>query len=605
MDTLKFHMISDVIKQYIDAHNDKEPGRKYVRCGCIVLNKNSADPIKVMQFQPDEEINADKDLGTRVLDDNYICKVNSFIDESINEKADLILTPEYSVPYETIDALVSKKDDIRRGSLFCMCAEGASQERVEEYLTKWSQTDKCYVYDISYKNSDDRKFWCVLFYVFKISFFYNDKDGDDILIIIPQCKTTHMRDEKFYFETGNLSTGDDIFIFDIEHENDYRRIGNSNNKFFSMLCSDVFEQDQYISHIRRMQEKENSGIIIFHPQLNQKPMHGSFNVFRQRVFELLGENAAIITSTWGKNTKVNTLDFQTSNSSLYLYEKNKSYIVDKEEVIGKNHKKNVTLGVDRNIKKWMMPSGCFLIEYEVLKPNNDNRADLSLDVLNPTVNYIKVFSEEEKDFVEHTKCLYQPLEIIRKLCSDTTNINYDDIINQVCGKCDGECKILDFMYFIGSFFGNFYNEELEMTPEEKSKQMGLMFSGGYTINRDKISNFKKIVNILSKNNIPNEFKEHFNEGCSFYIKRTMYSQESYNIICVDGSKYRFIYLGDTTREEAPKIFDKMCKNREEVEKLNTIVFYFDPFENEGAFYFKPQPVYIDEHEEFKIDVIGL
>ena len=336
MKTLKFHKISDIVKQYIIENNNKNDD-KYIRCSHLAINKSSADTVKIAQFQPNGSICVDFHEGSKVTSENHLTKVNDFLSEAYRQKADLVLTPEYCVPYESLDELLQCKDQIKVGTLYCLCMEGANKEKINNYISKWSQNDECYIYSFSYDNSDQRNFWCILFYVFKISFFVNEHQRKDIVFIIPQCKTTHMKDDSYYFETGHLSTGDDVFLFDLEHENKYTEIGKCNNIFFSLLCSDVFEYEQFINLMKDDEYKEK-GFFIFHPQLNSKPYHGIFVDFRRKVLNDLHDRAIIITSTWGKNTKVNNLKFEIPNSAIYIYNSDKYYIKENQRLLCANNK---------------------------------------------------------------------------------------------------------------------------------------------------------------------------------------------------------------------------------------------------------------------------
>lgn len=603
MDDLNFHMVSDIIKNYIKKHNEQEDVQ-YVRSSCLLLNKNTADQIKVIQLQPNENITANNLSGTSVDDSMYKNRIDTFINYSIQQKADLILTPEYSIPYESINDLIQLKTDIKSGALFCLCAQGASKEEIEKYLENWSDNSKCYVYRESFDNSDIRDFWCILIYVFKVSFFYNDNDRDDVLFIIPQCKTTHMKDDIHYFETGHLSTGVDVYIFDLEHENFYDNIGTHCHNFFcSLLCSDVFEQEQYIEKFKQINQYNNNGFLIFHPQLNQKPYHGIFLEFRKKLFDTLKKDAIIITSTWGKDTKVNGNKFSQSNSALYVYDVNRKFIDDNYEQICKNHKMNVALGIQRGIKKWIFPSNDFVIEYQILKPNNSQRSELSLSVCNPFVTSVKFLDKNINDFYEPKDCLFKPIDILQKLCSSFTNIDYEFILKIICGECDKECKILDFIYFIGSFFGNFYYEELCINEYEASENLGLMHLDRYTTSKQKMFFLNDLWERISKNDFPDDLKDIFKDGTRFYVRRSKRIQEPYNLMCIDsGNKYRFVYGGAINAETAKNLLDDLCKDYEEEELRSTIIFYTDPNTMKKDYYYNFLPnIDGDKDITFRID----
>lgn len=581
---IEFFKVSEIVKQYINNHNKLNPNRKYFKCSGLTVNKYNEDPISISQLQTEGEIYTSIPNGTVITDKSYEKRINDFLQKSIQNKSDLVLTPEYSVPYRIIDSFTDQIGQLKVGSLFCLCSQGLENSKALDYINNIDKKKDCYVYKQALNNMDAKDFLCILFYIFKISFFVNENDKDDILFIIPQLKTTHMKDDDYIFETGHLSTGKDIFYFDIEPEQNYKNMGICSNIFYSLICSDVFQYTEYLSFMKN----KNCGIIVFHPQLNPKPKHGVFLDFRKGIFDMTEKNILLITSTWGGNTKVNKANFNSPNSAIYEKVTEKNYIENNIELIAQNHISKITVGISRDRIKWLFPSDECYVHYSLLKPNIQGGSKLSTSVKNPFIYDINIYDSGNDEFILADKCLYTPKDII-DLINDKSPIKYDSLIHNICGSCDySKCKIADFLYLMGSFFqednNKFIEYSLRMSDDEMCNQIRPDNKTQNSIRKNMIL-MRKLLKCIIDNKLPDDLFSLFQLGSHFYVKNGKRVKEIYNI-AFDSSnrKLRFLCLDTKSKDEVKILFDRLSADAEEEEIDSTVLMYTDDYSLEVEFY---------------------
>ncbi|MBD2869048.1 hypothetical protein [Paenibacillus arenilitoris] len=270
------------------------------------LEAESPD-FRFMRLQPKADLTASPDKGVQTADPRHIAKCREALRAARETNADLLVTPEYCVPYALIDELLrdpSLQPPPRK--LWCLCCEGASWPEFQEHLSRWGDY-AC----VGRKAIDGipsaNRFACVLLYVFQA------QEGGR-LCLVPQSKLQPMREERYVCEGAGMTRGNRIIV-----------VGqDSPNRLASVMCADAFHPDVRGSRLLFPEDRERRYILL-HPQLNERPRHEELAALRNNLFfEERGGHAVYITANWAAGTKVRleeqerpVITVRTPWSSLY------------------------------------------------------------------------------------------------------------------------------------------------------------------------------------------------------------------------------------------------------------------------------------------------
>jgi hypothetical protein len=254
----------------------------------INICTSKAESIKVLEWQPYGEFEANTNVGVRLEDQVFIEKARKFIHLAKEICSDIVLTPEYCFPYKVLDEIIDNKSMWpEKGWLWCFGTQGDSRAGFMKRLELWAQSSDVIVEDYAFKSLESRIFISPLIYLFK--------RNDDRLCILPQLKIGTMKDPWHDFEADGLCKGSTIFIFDL--------CGNKvcKNVFLSVICADV--SYNIADSLSNNDNIPQDSITLFHPQLNPNPRHIDFRSARNDLIYKNGKQTRIITLNWAEDTK--------------------------------------------------------------------------------------------------------------------------------------------------------------------------------------------------------------------------------------------------------------------------------------------------------------
>lgn len=192
-------------------------------------------------------------------------------------------------------------------------------------------------------------FFSCLLYLFKT-------EGKVICLI--QFKTTPASDKWSELESKGLTRGKTIYLF---------RSTNMQRYMLSYICADVLNQE--IESFRS--EVLYQECLIFHPQLNPKPMHEAFDQMRGNYLNYDGDNTRIIGINWAKDTVLpaegarGEVRVEESVSACFY---NGNWNSDEKENISllkRNKAKGIDLSVRPHLLIWRMPDDEHCMFYTV------------------------------------------------------------------------------------------------------------------------------------------------------------------------------------------------------------------------------------------------
>lgn len=269
------------------------------------------DPYDALLVQPIGTMQASEN-GIGHYDQNSAIKLyRNLLNRACAHTVDLVVTPEYCLPWRIVEEIVDTEIKPKQGALWALGCESIKPKELDALKVKWEEKGLRVLYEsISQQN---KIFLCPLVYIFWVQ----QADNNANLCILIQCKSEPCGGT---FEVDHLYRGNDVYIF-----------GNGGNElnFFSLICADVFRfTDQQV-------QEYHQGSLITHIQLNQKPWNSDFTRYRDRLFSIGSNNfIELMCLNWatgvswindGDLDNVTTWD-HVANSAFYipkrLFEKN-------------------------------------------------------------------------------------------------------------------------------------------------------------------------------------------------------------------------------------------------------------------------------------------
>ncbi len=302
--------------------------------------------VKIAQWQPAGEVSFSEDQGFYCKSDGHAKKGLEFLKSAVDGKADLVITPEYSLPWKVLeDILLNRTVEPKNSKLWCLGMEGISFDNLEAFYNKYNSENNLQIIIEDLESLNQKNFCSCIVYLFCA--------GKKMICLI-QLKTTAASDQWVELESGGLTVGNSIYYF-TDKEN--------RNCLFSYICADALNQD--INKVK--DEVKYHQCIILHPQLNPQPLHESFCQMRRNFFDYSQHSIRMVAVNWSKGTtlKMESRDISIEESYSAFYD-NKTVGEDiLAELIKKNKSKGINLAKERYISIWYMPSEEHAIIYSI------------------------------------------------------------------------------------------------------------------------------------------------------------------------------------------------------------------------------------------------
>jgi hypothetical protein len=191
--------------------------------------------------------------------------------------ADLMITPEYSMPWETLVEAIKANCVPADGKLWALGCESikySELEALKHELAPWAAVL------FEQLQPDQARFTDPLAYVFAAAPI--DGSGASRIVVLVQFKTCPMGDNN-HFEVNGMQRGTRIYQFGGAEQN---------LKLVSLICSDVFafrDEDALAVYDRA---------LVIHIQLNPKPRQGQFRQYRNQLLRYDGDETELICLNW-------------------------------------------------------------------------------------------------------------------------------------------------------------------------------------------------------------------------------------------------------------------------------------------------------------------
>ena len=240
----------------------------------------NADNYTVLALQPHGDIEASAE-GVRSRDRVLATRqFSKFLEYAKETQADIVITPEYSMPWEVLSAAISGGMGPVQGKLWALGCESikfSELESLKENLAQFATV----IYEPL--DASSRRFVSPLAYIFVSPPALDN--GESKTVVLVQFKTHPMSDPD-HFEINGMQRGTRIYQFG----------GNEQNlKLVSLICADAFELNDEIA------AAIYDRALILHIQLNQDPRNGWFLGCRERLLRYNGDATEVLCLNWSED----------------------------------------------------------------------------------------------------------------------------------------------------------------------------------------------------------------------------------------------------------------------------------------------------------------
>jgi hypothetical protein len=224
-------------------------------------------------------------------------KFKTFFELAIDNKVNLAVTPEYSCPWEVVEALIKENKFPQKNNIWAIGCESITPKELKEKIKKYRKIVWIYEEDVLSEKQDG--ILDPLCYFFET---YDSITKKCRKIIVIQFKTHHMGGPPF--EPERLISGKKMYVFRNNKDSIY---------LITLICS-----DSLIFNIKKLPHYLNIKYLILHIQMNQKPFHKKFSNYRLDCYEDQEiDKREIICLNWARKSLMDDKPFNYGGSAIY------------------------------------------------------------------------------------------------------------------------------------------------------------------------------------------------------------------------------------------------------------------------------------------------
>lgn len=247
---------------------------------------SDANNYSVLLLQPKGVIEATPDHIRSHDPDQSQAQFESFLVKAAESQPALIVTPEYSMPWQLLkDAISSDNGGPHEGKLWVL---GCESIRYSELQALKEELAGVATLLFEPMEANDARFVDPLAYIFRAP--RSDNSSETRLVVLVQFKTRAMADP-LDFERNLLQNGTRIYRFG--------RPGSSIS-LLSFICSDMLDFNDPAALM------VHDRALILHIQLQPQRQHSVALGFRNRLLMRGGDATEILTLNWARGTSILT-----------------------------------------------------------------------------------------------------------------------------------------------------------------------------------------------------------------------------------------------------------------------------------------------------------
>lgn len=261
-----------------------EPADPLRLCPLAILDPRR-EPYQAMLFQPGGTIHASH---VRIGNADPVAASPMYIAllrEAIARQSQLVVTPEYSLPWSVVDQIVQGPLRPPVGSLWALGSESITPDALEVLHRSLPGDARLFHEPFDATKRAQQAFIDPLLYCF----WARTAADAHVLCLLVQFKTVPCRDDD-HVELRALYLGTRAYRF----RNDAQSI-----RFIGIICSDAFEFDNALV------DANCSNAIILHIQLNKSPGNPNYSAYRSRLYATASNmRVEVLALNWSANLQL-------------------------------------------------------------------------------------------------------------------------------------------------------------------------------------------------------------------------------------------------------------------------------------------------------------
>jgi predicted amidohydrolase len=264
------------------------------------LNLLSPDAqlYEILAIQPGGVIRYSDEFLGHAAHGLAISKFNHFLRLAIEKNCDLVLSPEYSLPWASLHTAIANDSLPGEGKLWILGCEAITPDELRTF--KAAANNIIWIHEPIPNTAG--KFLNAVCYLFKAK----SKAGIEKNVALLQFKTQAMVDAKLAWERDRLIVGKTMYF--LHTPDDHIRL-------VTLICADALEFDPYANNQSRMALHPH---VIFHPQLCDDPRHPAIRNYRTTLFMAEPSKATeVIVLNWAHQFKIGNLTSPYGGSTIY------------------------------------------------------------------------------------------------------------------------------------------------------------------------------------------------------------------------------------------------------------------------------------------------
>ncbi len=230
---------------------------------CLVADRQ---PYSLLMLQPGGPISGTEERVGHSDMARGIDLCRAFLQQSLDEQAELVIAPEYCVPWALFDEIGSEHGRMHppEGAIWVLGCETIPPYELEKVVERLRENGQFVYHEpILDPNAKAKRYLNPLTYIF----WSSKPDGSKVLSFVIQFKTTPSRDN-LDVEQRSMIIGTQVYTFNRAQD----QIG-----LMSIICSDAF------AYTDALVDQSHTNMLLIHIQLNAKPAHRDFSRYRGRL----------------------------------------------------------------------------------------------------------------------------------------------------------------------------------------------------------------------------------------------------------------------------------------------------------------------------------
>lgn len=538
--------------------------------------------ISVLQYKAEGQLLYSHQRGMHAEDENrQIGQISEFLKKAGELGADLVITPEASVPIAVIQTIIQDGSFPEAGKLWCLGAEGIPKEEYHRLTDEWSKNKEII---FIHPQINFVKHVNVMFYFFMA--------GDGRRAVVMQAKTGAMRDTSFEHEQADLSTGNEIFIVDL---NGGREV---NNVLATLICADILNIDA-TEFCNIFQGKSP---VVLNIQMNAKPYHGKIVEFRKVFFtDKYIRNGQMIVANWGRETSIRIEGtaktgngHSDSGSTIYLAIENNHGRDQLDEIlsrpkfvksIGEAQMAGLEYFLTRDYEVWKIQEDIQAVFYYIKQGYlSSTKANIMLRRYLPYIGMkfrYNAANELEEDPELRCDCS-EVNEILRKIGIKRASKDIHNCAGKKCANLScRECARFYIDYLVSLCLGEDVMQEYLVSGGKSNRATQTLYQDSKE--SEKKEQMGKLVQCLEEKRFPERFAE-FRENDNFLFVVNYHDAENggnnrYNLELKragqNSRKILVVFLGYVSLREVKQKYIQIRESLYEERQADILIYYID------------------------------